>query len=139
MSYRHAQLFIDGQWCDAASGQSLAVLNPATGREIGRVAHAGIAALMRERAADIGALMTMEQGKRLAESKAEAAMSAEVIEWFAEEGRRVYGRVVPSRSLAVQQTVLRRRSGRWRPSHRGTSRSTRWCASCRRRWPPAAR
>ncbi len=139
MSYPHTQLFIDGQWCDAASGQTLAVLNPATGKEIGRVAHAGIAdldralaaaqrgfelwrdtpalersavmrraaALMRERAADIGALMTMEQGKPLAESKAEATMSAEIIEWFAEEGRRVYGRVVPSRSLAVQQTVLR--------------------------------
>jgi succinate-semialdehyde dehydrogenase / glutarate-semialdehyde dehydrogenase len=131
MSYPHTRLLIDGQWCDAADGGTLAVLNPATGQEIGRVAHAGIAdldralaatqrgfelwrdmsaversaimrraaALMRERAADIGALMTMEQGKPLAEAKAEAAMSAEVIEWFAEEGRRVYGRVVPSRSL----------------------------------------
>ena len=150
---------------------TLPVLNPATGQEIGRVAHAGIAdldralaaaqrgfelwrdtpalersavmrraaALMRERAADIGALMTQEQGKPLAEAKGEATMSAEIIEWFAEEGRRVYGRMVPSRSLAVQQTVLKSRSGRWRPSRRGTSRSTRWCASCRRRWPPAAR
>ena len=139
MSYPHTQLFIDGQWRDAADGKTLAVLNPATGQEIGRVAHAGIAdldraleatqrgfelwrdmpaversaimrraaALMRERAADIGALMTQEQGKPLAEAKAEATMSAEIIEWFAEEGRRVYGRVVPSRSLAVQQTVLK--------------------------------
>ena len=65
------------------------------------------AALMRERAADIGALMTQEQGKPLAEARAEAAMAAEVIEWFAEEGRRVYGRIVPSRSLAVQQQVLK--------------------------------
>jgi len=65
------------------------------------------AALMRERAADIGALMTQEQGKPLAEAKAEAAISAEIIEWFAEEGRRVYGRIVPSRSLAVQQQVLK--------------------------------
>ena len=65
------------------------------------------AALMRERAADIGALMTQEQGKPLAEAKAEAAIAAEIIEWFAEEGRRVYGRIVPSRSLAVQQQVLK--------------------------------
>ncbi len=139
MSYPDTRLFINGQWCDAASGKTLAVLNPATDKEIGRVAHAGIAdldralaaaqsgfelwrdtpalersaimrraaALMRERAADIGALMTQEQGKPLAEAKAEAAMSAEIIEWFAEEGRRVYGRVVPSRSFAVQQTVQR--------------------------------
>ena len=47
MSYRDTQLFIDGQWCDAASGKTLAVLNPATGQEIGRVAHAGIADLDR--------------------------------------------------------------------------------------------
>ena len=139
MNYPDTRLFIDGQWSDAAGGRTLAVLNPANGREIGRVAHAGsadldralaaaqrgfelwrdtpvlersavmrrAAALMRERAADIGALMTQEQGKPLAEAKAEATMSAEVIEWFAEEGRRVYGRVVPSRSLAVQQTVLK--------------------------------
>ena len=139
MNYPDTSLFIDGQWCDAADGRTLAVLNPASGQPIGRVAHAGIAdldralaaaqhgfeqwrdtpaiersaimrraaALMRERAADIGALMTMEQGKPLAEAKAEATMSAEIIEWFAEEGRRVYGRVVPSRSLAVQQTVLK--------------------------------
>jgi succinate-semialdehyde dehydrogenase/glutarate-semialdehyde dehydrogenase len=139
MNYRDTSLFIDGQWCEAADSRTLAVLNPATGREIGRVAHAGVAdleralvaaqrgfeqwrdtpatersavmrraaALMRERAAEIGALMTMEQGKPLAESKAEATMSAEIIEWFAEEGRRVYGRVVPSRSTAVQQTVLK--------------------------------
>ena len=51
MSYPDTQLFIDGQWCDAASGQTLAVLNPATGQEIGRVAHAGIADLDRALAA----------------------------------------------------------------------------------------
>jgi succinate-semialdehyde dehydrogenase/glutarate-semialdehyde dehydrogenase len=139
MKYPDTQLFIDGQWRAAASGKTLAVVNPATGLEIGRVAHAGsadldpalaaaqrgfevwrdmsaversaimrrAASLMRERAGTIGTLMTLEQGKPLAEAKAEAAMSAEIIEWFAEEGRRVYGRVVPARSLAVQQTVLK--------------------------------
>ena len=51
MSYPNTQLFIDGQWQDAADGKSLAVFNPATGKEIGRVAHAGTADLDRALAA----------------------------------------------------------------------------------------
>ncbi|WP_114810131.1 NAD-dependent succinate-semialdehyde dehydrogenase [Paraburkholderia kururiensis] len=65
------------------------------------------AALIRERAADIGRHITMDQGKPLHEAVAEVASSAEHLEWHAEEGRRVYGRVVPARSPDVQQTVLR--------------------------------
>ena len=45
MTYPDIQLFIAGEWRDAADGRTLAVLNPATGREIGRVAHAGKADL----------------------------------------------------------------------------------------------
>lgn len=45
MQYRDTQLFIGGRWCDAADGRTLAVVNPATGAEIGRVAHAGLADL----------------------------------------------------------------------------------------------
>ena len=41
MTYPHTQLFIDGQWQDAADARTLAVFNPASGQEIGRVAHAG--------------------------------------------------------------------------------------------------
>jgi succinate-semialdehyde dehydrogenase / glutarate-semialdehyde dehydrogenase len=51
MQYPNTQLLIDGQWQDAASGKSLPVVNPATGQEIGRVAHAGIADLDRALAA----------------------------------------------------------------------------------------
>ena len=47
MNYPHTQLYIDGQWQDAADGRTLAVFNPATDLEIGRVAHAGIADLDR--------------------------------------------------------------------------------------------
>ena len=47
MTYPNTQLFINGQWCDAAAGESLAVFNPATGKEIGRVAHARIPDLDR--------------------------------------------------------------------------------------------
>ena len=50
-SYPHTQLLIGGLWCDAADGRTLPVVNPATGVEIGRVAHAGIADLDRALAA----------------------------------------------------------------------------------------
>ena len=65
------------------------------------------AALLRERTDDIATLMTMEQGKPLAEAKIEIGMSCDIIEWFAEESRRVYGRIVSPRSMAQQQMVLK--------------------------------
>lgn len=65
------------------------------------------AELLRARSEEIATLLTMEQGKPLFESRYEVASSADYLEWFAEEGRRVYGRVVPSRDLAVQQLVKR--------------------------------
>ena len=55
------------------------------------------AAVMRERNDEIAPLMTMEQGKTLAEAKMEAMAAADVIEWFAEEAKRAYGRVIPAR------------------------------------------
>ncbi|MDE2239171.1 MAG: NAD-dependent succinate-semialdehyde dehydrogenase [Rhodospirillales bacterium] len=63
--------------------------------------------LLRERLNGMAALMTMEQGKPLAEAKAELAVSADVIDWFAEEGRRAYGRVIPARQAGVYQLSLR--------------------------------
>jgi succinate-semialdehyde dehydrogenase/glutarate-semialdehyde dehydrogenase len=139
MTYQNTQLLIDGQWCDAADGKTLPVLNPATGLEIGRVAFASTpdldralaaaqkgfqawrkvpaiercktmrqaAVILRERVSTIAALMTQEQGKPVAEAKAEIMMAADIIEWFAEEGKRVYGRVVPARNLLAQQMVLK--------------------------------
>lgn len=65
------------------------------------------AALMRERADDIAVLMVREQGKTLVEAKGETLASAEVIEWFAEEGRRTYGRLIPARAPGVYQMALR--------------------------------
>lgn len=47
MTYANPQLFINGQWCDAADGKTIPVFNPATGLEIGRLAHASIADLDR--------------------------------------------------------------------------------------------
>lgn len=65
------------------------------------------AQIIRERAADIAAIMTMEQGKPLGEARIETLSAADIIEWFAEEGRRTYGRVIPSRADAVRQIVTR--------------------------------
>ena len=66
------------------------------------------AALMRERAGEIAPLLTQEQGKPLAEAKGETLAAADIIEWFAEEGFRVYGRIVPSRmSVTIRQMVIK--------------------------------
>lgn len=54
------------------------------------------AELMRERADGLSRTMTMEQGKPLAEAKAEVMHSADTFEWFAEEGKRAYGQVIPN-------------------------------------------
>ncbi|MBY4599480.1 NAD-dependent succinate-semialdehyde dehydrogenase [Ottowia caeni] len=139
MTYTNTQLYIDNQWCDSAAGETLPVFNPATGQEIGRLAHARkpdldralaaaergfatwratpaiersavmrrAAGLLRERADSIATLMTQEQGKPLAEARVEVLSAADIIEWFAEEGRRAYGRIVPPRNLAADQRVLK--------------------------------
>ena len=57
--------------------------------------------LLRDRVEHVATLMTMEQGKTLAEAKAEIHNGADTIDWFAEEGRRTYGRVIPARADAV--------------------------------------
>jgi len=52
--------------------------------------------LMHENADDLAALMTAEQGKPLAEAKGEVGYAASFLEWFAEEGKRIYGDVIPA-------------------------------------------
>ena len=140
MGYVDTQLFINGTWQEPAEGKTLPVMNPATGKEIGRVAHASrpdleraveaaqkgfsvwremlpaerskimrkAATLFRERAGEIAPLLTQEQGKPLVEARAETLAGADVIEWFAEEGFRIYGRIVPSRaSVTIRQMVMK--------------------------------
>ena len=63
--------------------------------------------LLRSRADDIAKLMTLEQGKPVAEAKVEAVAGADVIDWFAEEARRIYGRLIPARAEGVYQMSLR--------------------------------
>ncbi len=135
--YPDTQIYVDGAW--RAGAKTIAVIDPATEAEIGRLSLASeqdlsdaadaaarafskwrkvsplersktmrrAADLLRERAGDIAAIMTREQGKPVGEAKGEVLAGADVIDWFAEEGRRTYGRVVPSRTDAVRQIVTR--------------------------------
>lgn len=68
-------------------------------------------ALVRERADRIARLLTQEQGKPLKEARLEILAAAGIIDWFADEGMRVYGRLVPSRNPAAQQMVLKQPVG----------------------------
>jgi succinate-semialdehyde dehydrogenase/glutarate-semialdehyde dehydrogenase len=137
--YTDVSLFIDGEWTAGTSGKSEPILNPATGKVLARLHHAGTAELdralaaadkgfktwkavspyerykvlrkaanlLRERADEIAQLMTLEQGKPLAEAKGEALSAGDLIDWFAEEARRTYGQIVPARAEGVSQLVIK--------------------------------
>ena len=136
------QAYIGGRWCDAESGATIEVNNPATGEILGTVPRMGANETWRAIEAakdafadwsrrpakersnlmrrwydlimanldDLGALMTAEQGKPLAEAKGEVAYAASFIEWFAEEAKRVYGDTIPSpwqdrRLVVIKQPI----------------------------------
>jgi succinate-semialdehyde dehydrogenase/glutarate-semialdehyde dehydrogenase len=63
--------------------------------------------LMRERSDAIARTLTMEQGKPLAESKAEVLHSADTFEWFAEEGKRAYGQLIPNSQPGKKHVTLK--------------------------------
>ena len=63
--------------------------------------------LMHERVEHIARIATIEEGKSIHEARMETHISADTLEWFAEEGRRAYGRVLPQRTPGVRMTVLR--------------------------------
>src|SRR3954469_8389741 len=62
--------------------------------------------LMRERHDAISKTLVQEQGKVYGEAKAEVMTSADIIDWYAEEGRRSYGRIVPGRVKGTRQLVV---------------------------------
>ena len=137
--YSDVQLYINGEWCNGAAGQSEPIVNPATGQVLARLAHAApqdldqaLAAadkgfktwrkvsaferskllrkageIIRSRADENGKLMTLEQGKPFAEAKMEALLAGDLMDWFAEEARRTYGRIVPARAEGVMQMVVK--------------------------------
>jgi succinate-semialdehyde dehydrogenase / glutarate-semialdehyde dehydrogenase len=67
--------------------------------------------LMMANQEDLAVLMTAEQGKPLAESKGEIAYAASFIEWFAEEGKRLYGDTIPGHQADKRILVLRQPVG----------------------------
>ncbi|HEV7716312.1 MAG TPA: aldehyde dehydrogenase family protein, partial [Steroidobacteraceae bacterium] len=67
--------------------------------------------LMMTHQEDLAVIMTAEQGKPLAESKGEIAYAASFIEWFAEEGKRIYGDVIPGHQPDKRILVLRQPVG----------------------------
>ncbi|MEE9249833.1 MAG: NAD-dependent succinate-semialdehyde dehydrogenase [Alphaproteobacteria bacterium] len=64
------------------------------------------AELMRERSERIATTMTLEQGKLLREARLEVEFAAGVFEWYAEEGKRAYGRIIPARLPGVRQMTI---------------------------------
>ncbi len=137
--YSDLALLIGGEWrTKGDAGCSEPVINPADGKILANLPHAGardlsdsvlaatdgmrawqkISAYERanimHRAADlfrarldfIARIIVQEQGKVLNEAMIESAMAADVIDWYAEEGRRAYGRIVPGRVAGVRQMVV---------------------------------
>jgi succinate-semialdehyde dehydrogenase / glutarate-semialdehyde dehydrogenase len=66
-----------------------------------------IASELQRRADEIARLITLENGKPLAQSKGEVAMSVDHLRWFAEEGRRAYGRVIPHQVDGKRNVVIK--------------------------------
>src|SRR5205823_4416805 len=67
--------------------------------------------LMLENTEDLARIMTAEQGKPLSESRGEIAYAASFIEWFAEEGKRIYGDTIPHNARGRRVLVLKQPVG----------------------------
>src|SRR5919201_3121031 len=90
-----ARMYIDGKCAVNAAAKALPGWMKQTPYERAKVLKK-TADLMRERLDAIAKTLTMEQGKPLPEAKAEINHSADTFEWFAEEGKRAYGQVIPN-------------------------------------------
>jgi len=95
---------LDRALAEAEKGFKLwrAVFPDARGKILKRAAE-----LMRERAEDIARIATTESGKSIHETRIEVQMSANIFEWFAEEGRRAYGRVLPQRTPGTRLAIVK--------------------------------
>ena len=135
--------WVDGAWVDSDSGETIAVTNPATGEEVGRIPNMGPpetrraieaaeralptwrarpakerahvlrrwADLMLEHVDDLALLLTLEQGKPLAEARTEIEYAASFFEWFGEEAKRVYGDTIPAPGADRRIVVLKQPVG----------------------------
>jgi hypothetical protein len=121
------QCYLNGQWLDADSGTVIDVTNPATGGKLGTIPRMGSVETRRailaaeERSTilrrwfelivanqeDLAIIMTAEQGKPLSESRGEIAFAASFVEWFAEEGKRIYGETIPGHAPDKRIVVIK--------------------------------
>jgi acyl-CoA reductase-like NAD-dependent aldehyde dehydrogenase len=105
--------FGGGDDCRAAIDAAAAALPAWAGRtayERGAVLRTA-ADLMRARAADLARTTVLECGKPVVQARGEWLVSADLFEWFAEEGKRAYGRIVPSRTGTRRLMVLKQPVG----------------------------
>lgn len=89
-----------------ASVKGFARWKAMTALERGRIMNKA-ADFIEERHDEIARTLTLENGKPLAEAKAEVLFSADATRWYAEEGKRAYGRIVPGRITGQRQMVLK--------------------------------
>lgn len=89
-----------------AANAAFALWRSKTAKERAKILHRWFCLIM-ENQEDLARIMTAEQGKPLAESRGEIAYAASFIEWFAEEGKRVYGDVIPSHQAGTRIMVLK--------------------------------
>ena len=114
------------------------MINPATSKPIGELAHASrgdldkalaaadkgfktwrkvpayergkvlrkAADLVRARADEIAKVLTLEQGKVFMEAKLEVQSAGDILDWYAAEGQRAYGRIIPARADGVRNMVI---------------------------------
>ena len=88
----------------AAADQGFKIWRAVSSFERGKIMRKA-AELLRARAEDIARILTLEQGKIIAEARMEVLGAADVIDWFAGEGQRAYGRIIPARVEGVRNLV----------------------------------
>ncbi|TNH09309.1 NAD-dependent succinate-semialdehyde dehydrogenase [Testudinibacter sp. TR-2022] len=137
------ECYINGEWRQALNGETIAVLNPATGEVIAEIpqmaeqeARQAVAAAHQAQQAwqqktakqrsqllrtwfelivqhkhDLATILTIEQGKPLAEAQGEILYGASYIEWYAEEAKRIYGDTIPAPSADKRILVTKQAIG----------------------------
>ncbi|WP_424987457.1 NAD-dependent succinate-semialdehyde dehydrogenase [Microbulbifer sp. S227A] len=138
-AYPELKLLIDGEWCDASTGATQDVINPATEEVLGTLPAASpadldaalqsaqrgfevwstmspygraailvaAAQLIRARTEQIAMSVTLENGKPLAEARMEIGTVVDILEFSAEEGKRLHGRIVEGRAPGVRHHVVK--------------------------------
>src|SRR6476619_3410183 len=110
--YTSLEHYIDGNWVKPSGAKKQDVMNPANSKPIGELGHVSKGDLDKAlAAADKGfktwrRVSSFERGKILAEAKMEVLSGADIIDLYAGEGQRAYGRIIPARADGVRNMVI---------------------------------